>query len=236
MEGGEKHDVQYHLSTATRALERAERDMSREIVERMGEYIKSVLSANNIGNMVKEKKKAKQAIDERDIEQSLGPLFEYLNANVSDVYTRWSLTWLTDLVFDILSDVDPRDETTSHGRSLAIHRFHTHVHPHPATLGPTGTQAITLPSLGSGSRHRVQVPPNAQGILQCQRGQHGTRCSPGSTAARTVQGPIDGWAIPRPAHSGSTRTSERGRERLDRTEQWRNGADGQDERRRHLRR
>ena len=86
MEGGERHAVQYHLSTAIRALERAERDMSREIVERMGEFIKSILSATNIGNMVKEKKKAKQAIDERDIEQSLGPLFEYLNANVSHRY------------------------------------------------------------------------------------------------------------------------------------------------------
>lgn len=91
MEGGEKHDVQYHLSTAIRALERAERDMSREIVEKMGEYIKSILSATNIGNMVKEKKKAKQAIDERDIEQSLGPLFEYLNANVSHqpLFQKW---------------------------------------------------------------------------------------------------------------------------------------------------
>jgi hypothetical protein len=83
MEGGEKHDIQYHLSSAIRALERAERDMIREIVDKMGEYIKSILSSANIGNMVKEKKKAKQAIDERDIEQSLGPLFEYLNTNVS---------------------------------------------------------------------------------------------------------------------------------------------------------
>lgn len=83
MEGGEKHDVQYHLSTANRALERAERDMSREIVEKMGEYIKSILSAANIANLVKEKKKLKQTIDERDLEQALGPLFEYLNANVS---------------------------------------------------------------------------------------------------------------------------------------------------------
>jgi hypothetical protein len=82
MEGGEKHDVQYHLSSAIRALERAERDMTREIVERMGEYIKSILSSAAIGNIVKEKKKAKQPIDERDIEYSLGPLFEYLNSNV----------------------------------------------------------------------------------------------------------------------------------------------------------
>ena len=86
MEGGEKHDVQYHLSSAIRALERAERDMTREIVERMGEYIKSILSSAAIGNIVKEKKKAKQAIDERDIEYSLGPLFEYLNSNVRPKY------------------------------------------------------------------------------------------------------------------------------------------------------
>lgn len=94
MEGGEKHDVQYHLSSAIRALERAERDMTREIVEKMGEYIKSILSSAAIGNIVKEKKKAKQPIDERDIEYSLGPLFEYLNSNVclSPLYRPMKLT------------------------------------------------------------------------------------------------------------------------------------------------
>jgi hypothetical protein len=86
MEGGEKHDVAYHLSTASRALGRTEQDMVREIVEKMGEYFKSVLSTPTLSSVtkpLKDKKKPRSALSEAEIEQSLGPLFEYLNENVS---------------------------------------------------------------------------------------------------------------------------------------------------------
>lgn len=88
MEGGEKHDVAYHLSTASRALERAERDMIREMVEKMGEYIKSQLSVAKLHEMCRAGKGKKGKIgaggvDEREVEASLNPLFDYLNENVS---------------------------------------------------------------------------------------------------------------------------------------------------------
>ncbi|OCF44431.1 cytoplasmic protein [Kwoniella heveanensis CBS 569] len=86
MEGGEKHDVSYHLSTASRSLDRAAIDMSREISDKMAEFIKNQLSANNLlvlTKPLKDKKKAKTVLSENDIEASLGGLFDYLNENFS---------------------------------------------------------------------------------------------------------------------------------------------------------
>nr|XP_019009601.1 cytoplasmic protein [Kwoniella pini CBS 10737]OCF48382.1 cytoplasmic protein [Kwoniella pini CBS 10737] len=86
MEGGAKNDISYHLSTAARALDRSSLDMSRELIDRMSEYLRSQLSANNLNNLtkpLKDKKKAKSVLSEQDIESSLGGLFDYLNDNFS---------------------------------------------------------------------------------------------------------------------------------------------------------
>ncbi len=86
MEGGEKHDVAYHLSSAMRALDRSAGDMQREIVDKMGEFIRSSLSSATLQGLtrfVKDKKKAKAALSDSDLEGSLGPLFDYFNLNVS---------------------------------------------------------------------------------------------------------------------------------------------------------
>lgn len=86
MEGGEKHDVAYHLGSATRALQRAEGDITRGLVDRMTEFIKSVLSKETLLGLtkpLKDKKKARTTLSEGELESSLGPLFEYLNENVS---------------------------------------------------------------------------------------------------------------------------------------------------------
>ncbi|WVR09258.1 hypothetical protein IAU60_006323 [Kwoniella sp. DSM 27419] len=86
MEGGEKHDVHYHLASGSRALDRAASDMTREIVDRMGEFIKVQLSSATLQHLVKplkDKKNKKTALSESDVEQSLTPLFDYLNENFS---------------------------------------------------------------------------------------------------------------------------------------------------------
>ena len=87
MEGGGKHDVAYHLSTASRALDRAAADMQRDIVDRLAEYAKVTLSIGTILGLTKaskDKKKGKTVAGptEEDLESSLGSLCEYLNANV----------------------------------------------------------------------------------------------------------------------------------------------------------
>lgn len=89
MDGGEKNDVAYHLSTASRALDRAAGDIGREIVDKMAEYAKSVLSKDSVLNLtklLKDKKKPKSMLSEQDLENSLGGLFEYLNENVCVTY------------------------------------------------------------------------------------------------------------------------------------------------------
>ena len=86
MEGGERHDVVYHLSSASRALDRAIGDMQREIVDKIGDFIRSSLSVATLQGLTKplrEKKRVKSALTDADLEGSLGPLFEYLNLNVS---------------------------------------------------------------------------------------------------------------------------------------------------------
>lgn len=86
MEGGEKHDVEHHLSTAVRALERTANDMVREIVDKMLELVKTVLSPQalmGLTKILKDKKKPRSALSPAELEISLGPLFEYLNQNVS---------------------------------------------------------------------------------------------------------------------------------------------------------
>nr|XP_018258943.1 cytoplasmic protein [Kwoniella dejecticola CBS 10117]OBR81101.1 cytoplasmic protein [Kwoniella dejecticola CBS 10117] len=86
MEGGEKNDISYHLSAAARALDRSSADMSRELIDKMSEYLRSQLSANTLNNLtkpLKDKKKAKAVLSEQDIETSLGGLFDYLNENFS---------------------------------------------------------------------------------------------------------------------------------------------------------
>jgi hypothetical protein len=86
LEGGEKNDVHYHLNTAHRRLERAKGDMMREIVERMGEFVRVQLSSASLVALSRGKdKKSKKPVvpSEQEMETSLGPLFEYLNENVS---------------------------------------------------------------------------------------------------------------------------------------------------------
>lgn len=86
MEGGEKHDVQYYLDAASRTCDRAAKDMVREIVDKMGEFIKAQISATTLQTLtkpLKDKKRTKTSLTEQEIEYSLGPLFEYLNENFS---------------------------------------------------------------------------------------------------------------------------------------------------------
>lgn len=86
MEGGEKHDVQYYLDAASRTCDRAAKDMVREIVDKMGEFIKAQISATTLQALtkpLKDKKRTKTSLTEQEIEYSLGPLFEYLNENAS---------------------------------------------------------------------------------------------------------------------------------------------------------
>jgi hypothetical protein len=84
--GADKHDVAYHLSTASRSLDRAEGDMVRTIVDKMGEFARSVLSVEKafaVTKVLKDKKKPRSALSDGEVEGSLGGLFEYLNENVS---------------------------------------------------------------------------------------------------------------------------------------------------------
>ncbi|WVQ81673.1 hypothetical protein IAT38_003798 [Cryptococcus sp. DSM 104549] len=86
MEGGEKHDVQYHLSAAGRSLGRAEADMVREIVDKMGEFIRAQLSMATLAALtkpLKDRKRVKTVLTEQDVEGSLAPLFDYLNETFS---------------------------------------------------------------------------------------------------------------------------------------------------------
>lgn len=86
MEGGEKHDVAYHLSSASRALDRTASDMIRQIVDKIGEFIKLMLSPATLAGLtkpLKDKKKPRTALSEDELDKSLGPLFAYLNENVS---------------------------------------------------------------------------------------------------------------------------------------------------------
>ncbi|ODO07655.1 cytoplasmic protein [Cryptococcus wingfieldii CBS 7118] len=95
MEGGEKNDVQYHLDVAGRALDRAEGDMRRGIVEKMGEFIKAQLSVGTIQALMrplKDKKRGKVPLSDDEIETSLLPLYDYLN----DTFSIFSVT----LTFD----------------------------------------------------------------------------------------------------------------------------------------
>ena len=85
MDGGEKHDIAYHLGGATRALDRAAGDMVREIVDRMAEFIKTQLSNATLQALTKplrDKKKVRTVLTDGELEGSLGALFEYLDANV----------------------------------------------------------------------------------------------------------------------------------------------------------
>ncbi|EIW67151.1 hypothetical protein TREMEDRAFT_40715 [Tremella mesenterica DSM 1558] len=85
MEGGERHDIAYHLGVASRALERAADDMVRELVDKMSEFVKSQLSLVTLHGLTKpkDKKKVKQTLTQEDIDGSLLPLFDYLNDNFS---------------------------------------------------------------------------------------------------------------------------------------------------------
>ncbi|ORY25540.1 hypothetical protein BCR39DRAFT_543937 [Naematelia encephala] len=101
MEGGEKHDVAYHLSAATRALQRAEGDMLRELVDKMSEFIRTVLSKETLLGLtkpLKDKKKPKAALYDGELESSLGPLFEYLNDN----FSVFSVTLATPLRLEVM--------------------------------------------------------------------------------------------------------------------------------------
>ncbi len=84
--GGTQHDVHSQLLTAHRALERASQDMQRDILDKISEFTKHVLSLANLQALtkpLKDKKNRKVALSEQDLEASLWPLFEYYNENVS---------------------------------------------------------------------------------------------------------------------------------------------------------
>lgn len=84
MEGGEKHEVKFHLDRAGRALDRAGEAMTRCIVDRMNEFIKTQLSLAAVRELLKpltakpKKGVVKQTtISDQEYEQSLAPLFDY---------------------------------------------------------------------------------------------------------------------------------------------------------------
>jgi hypothetical protein len=106
MEGGEKHDVAYHLQAASRALDRTATDMIRQIVDKMSDFIKSTLSPATlvaITKPLKDKKKPRTALSEEEIERSLGPLFAYFNENVSHVGATASASPQSDPQFAVFS-------------------------------------------------------------------------------------------------------------------------------------
>ncbi|WOO80435.1 putative protein [Vanrija pseudolonga] len=86
MDAGEKHDVNYHLSSAARALDRTASDMTHEIVDRMGAFLSEQLSTSTLKHVtapLRDKKARKYALDESDITQSLAPVYDYLDENFS---------------------------------------------------------------------------------------------------------------------------------------------------------
>ncbi|KAL1411961.1 hypothetical protein Q8F55_002954 [Vanrija albida] len=90
MDAGEKHDVNYHLSSAARALDRTADDMTHEIVDRMGAFLSEQLSVTTLRCVtapLRDKRARKYALDESDITQSLAPVYDYLDENFT-VFTR----------------------------------------------------------------------------------------------------------------------------------------------------
>jgi hypothetical protein len=69
---------------------------------------------------------------------------------------------------------------------MAIRRVCPHLNPHPTSIRSTSTQTLTIPTIPARSRYRIQVPSNAQIILQRQRGRYRTRCTPWPAATRAL--------------------------------------------------
>ena len=74
------------LENILQSLERTEKDILREFAEKIVEPTRVILSTDAVANLTKSakgKNKAPAPLTDAEIEASLGPLFELLNANVS---------------------------------------------------------------------------------------------------------------------------------------------------------
>lgn len=119
MEAGEKHDIHFHLGRAGRSLDRAGQEMTRTIIDKMSEFIRSQLSLVTIQNVLRPlsaKAKKGQAkattLSEAEYELSLAPLFEYLDSTfstfsctLSDEVRLQTMTLIWKRVLDILISI-----------------------------------------------------------------------------------------------------------------------------------
>jgi hypothetical protein len=80
------YDVSYHLASASRMLDNTGSDMMLEIVDRMAEFIRVQLSRNTLNAITKplrDKKRGRIALTDVEIDNSLAPVFDYFDENVS---------------------------------------------------------------------------------------------------------------------------------------------------------
>lgn len=85
-EGRERHDVAYHLVASKRILERTASDMQLEIVNRMSEYLRTILCPATLAAVVRplrDRKRGRVALSDAEIDASLAPALDYLDESVS---------------------------------------------------------------------------------------------------------------------------------------------------------
>lgn len=102
--GGERNDVTYHLTKASRVLDRAVVDMTRDLVERMVEFIRSYLSPTTLSNLTKplrDKKKGRVALTEVEIDNSLAPVFDFLDENFAVFNQTFTVEMRKAVMLDI---------------------------------------------------------------------------------------------------------------------------------------
>lgn len=209
LNGGEKHDVRCHLNRAGRALDRATQEMASSIVDKMTEYIRSQLSLAAVQNLTRPlmaKPKKGQAkvmtISDHEYEQSLAPLFEYLDANFSTFAVSFSdelrvhvltLVWrrclgiLISILVPPLSDKEASNAALS-GQEVAV------------VFQWLKVSARSVRCCSITDQHLAAA---LEDVFQRRRRKRRARRSLVDLASRYLQGRHDHWPIPRPAYSRS---------------------------------
>lgn len=85
-QGRERHDVDHHLKSAARVLERTASDMTRDIVDSVCAYVRAQLSVYALAMVVKplkDKKRGRIALSDEEVDASISPVFTYLDETVS---------------------------------------------------------------------------------------------------------------------------------------------------------
>ncbi|KAI9722156.1 MAG: hypothetical protein M1828_004838 [Chrysothrix sp. TS-e1954] len=126
---GEKDDIQFHYGKAFRSLKRTERDMTRKITDKLSAYIHHCLSPRTLKQMMKRNNisississmskylnrasmpQPSQAPAQAEIENTLKPLFNYLNDNfaiMQQTLTSTSMiTVMTRVWKEVLSTIE----------------------------------------------------------------------------------------------------------------------------------